>query len=638
MVKMNLLHNCNKERKIIIDEMKKLKYNYKKIRSIKHIIKDISIELTNKKLLVFNLSYFNIFVLLIIFSLKYIISIKIVLIIVSFFYLKYLIHHLLLFLYNYNLHKFNEVIKLLYKYEYAKIANGINVKNDLIIDDIYNSIYRITKSILSIYFFFMKNTFSYLFEYNNIEEIYNSSCSKNLKKLCYLKDFYFSLFIVLFELKIKKSYSEKEEKRKLYKNIRNIFKEKYKKDYKMMETSENSPFIFYFYQSFHDIIKYMFYFSHFFIFIFISIFYLSRSYFILSSYKNILKKKSNLFLTKSEKINKQNILEGKNEIISLLVDSLILLNFIHKNDKDEENYKLIENKLHNSINLIKSLKNKITKKLETKSFIRNNNLEIKDIKEDESKKNFINYLPYEEKNVYETETKLIENSIIENIEKEKYLTYDIYYYDNKEGENCEEKKNCNEQKNNYSILNGPNNRMISKEELNEENELQNSINTYSYINKYSNNKKEIEYKKEYCISSNDKDIYKEICIDNLLKELRIRFKKRRNYKYVKKKLCYDSNKKDFCIKNISSNDIDLLNEYDKCTEETTKQHKIVKISDNNENIQETVSDKIIMKNNYLCKEEDQDIYESDFLKPIENISSFREKIASSILQRNLIQK
>ncbi|CRH02719.1 conserved Plasmodium protein, unknown function [Plasmodium relictum] len=632
---MNLIPNCNKERKILINEMKKLKYNYKKKWSIIHIIKDIRNELIHKKLIVFNLSYFNMLSLMIIFSLKYVVLVKIVLIILSFLYLRYLIHYLLLFLYNYNLHKFSEVIKLLYKYEYTQIINGNSKNINIIIDDLYYSIYKIIKSILCVYFFFMRNVFSYLFECNNTEEVNNTFCSKNLKKLCYLKDFYFHLYIVLFDLKIKKSHSEKEEKRNLYKNIRNIFKEKYKNEYEMMKVSENNLLIFYFYQSFYDAIKCVFYFSHFLIFITISIFYLSKSYFILSSYKNILKKKNNLVLIEDEKINKQNILGSKNEIVLLLIDSLILLKSIQKNDEDDENYNLIENKLYNSINLIKSIKSKITKKIETKSYLLNNNVQRKNI-EDNSKNNFINFLPYEEKNVYEIESKLIENNIIEKNEEDRNLTYDIYYYDNKESENYENKKNKNKQ-NNYTVPSHANSRTVNKEELNELNELK-KFNPNSYIYKYRNNKNEAEYKEKDCVNSYNKDKSKELCIDNLLKELRMRFKKNRNYKYVKKTLCYDSNKNDFCIKKLSSYDIQMLNEYDKCTEETKKQKKIVENFNENKYVQEIVSDKTIMQNNYINNQEYQETCELDDLKPIENISSFREKIAASILQRNPIEK
>ncbi|CAD2105409.1 conserved Plasmodium protein, unknown function [Plasmodium vinckei brucechwatti] len=470
-------------------------------------------------------------------------------------------------------------------------------QNNIIIDEIYSKIYKIINSILYIHFCFMKNPFSYFFHYcsisvdqlgvscNGKNERLNKSKGNNLKRLYLLKDTYFNLYIMLYQLKTNKSNScEENEKENVYKSIRQIFKVKYKNDYKMMRT---------------DIIF---------------IWYLLKSYLFLLFYKKVIKKNNKLIcLQNHEYIGSVNISQTNKDVATLLIDSLILLKSdIQNGEQANIIYESVHKKLYDSINLVKG----------TKKIIEN---EMKKGKEVKSQKieNMVEHTPIKE-HVDDQSDKLNNSPPI--IDNEVYKTsdlsyYHIYYCVNKEIETK------NSYINSENIENGKN---ISTY-LNECNEKPASNTNPSII---QNQHEHVTYKN--CLDKKYDENYKLMCVQNMVNELKDKYKKQKNkeYIYVEKKLYYDDKCNDFSIKHISSNDSILSNkknvhvknnDYNKCNMDIYTNTKYV-TPNNTQNIYQFEN-----KNN--SHNDNNESSNPSLLIPIKDPKAFRKKITMALKQR-----
>ncbi|KEG03982.1 hypothetical protein YYE_00884 [Plasmodium vinckei vinckei] len=482
---------------------------------------------------------------------------------------------------NQNLKIFNVVLKQLSICEYGNIVTLD--QNNIIIDEIYSKIYKIINSILYIHFYFMKNPFSYFFHHSSISvdqlgvsckdknERLNKSKGNNLKRLYLLKDIYFNLYIMLYQLKPNKSNSwEENEKENVYKNIRQIFKVKYKNDYKMMKT-------------------------------------------------NIIKKNNKLIcLQNHEYIGSINISQTNKEVATLLIDSLILLkNGIQNDEQANIIYESVHKKLYDSINLVK----------DTKKVIEN---EMKKGKEVKSKKieKVVENIPITE-HVDDQSNKL--NNSPPVIDNEVYKTsdssyYHIYYCVNKEIET----------KNSY--INNDSGKNISTHfnKYNEHNEKPESNTNPSIIQ--NQHEHIITYKN--CLDKKYDENYKLMCVQNMVNELKDKYKKQKNkeYIYVEKKLYYDDKCNDFSIKHISSNDAILSsnteniyqfenknNDYNKCNMDIYTNTKYA-TPNNTENVYQFEN-----KNN--SHNDNNESSNPSLLTPIKDPKSFRNKITMSLKHR-----
>ncbi|SCM26629.1 conserved Plasmodium protein, unknown function [Plasmodium chabaudi chabaudi] len=564
-----------------------------------------------------NISYMYLFFIFTFFSVKYLFFF-----VVFFLFYKYVLYYFVFFLYKQNLKIFNAVLKQLSICEHE---NAVTLdQNNIIIDEIYSKIYKIINSILYIHFCFMKNPFSYFFHHCSIsvDQLGVSYKDKNerrnnLKRLYLLKDIYFNLYIMLYQLKTNKSNLwEENEKENIYKNIRQIFKVKYKNDYKMMEKNSNDYiYIFFFYtQKFgFIIIKRLFYFFHFFIFSFIFIWYLLKSYLFLLFYKKVIKKNNKLICLQNQKyIGSVNISQTNKEVATLLIDSLILLKSGIQNEEQANTiYESVHKKLYDSISLVKA----------TKKVIDN---EMKKGKEVGSK-----IIEKMAEHVDKQRDKLNNSPLV--IDNEVYKTtdmsyYHIYYCINKEIETKNSHINKENVKNISTHLN----------EYNECNEKYGSNTNPSIIQ--NQNEHVITYKN--CIDEKYNENYKLMCVQNMVNELKDKYKKQKNkqYIYVEKKLYYDDKCNDFSIKHISSNDSILPNkknihvkneDYNKCDMDIYTNTKVA-TPNNTENMHQ------FKNNDHNDNDDHDDNNESSnpsLLIPVKDPKAFRKKITMSLKQR-----
>ncbi|CAD2105266.1 conserved Plasmodium protein, unknown function [Plasmodium vinckei lentum] len=500
---------------------------------------------------------------------------------------------------NQNLKIFNVVLKQLSICEYENIVTLD--QNNIIIDEIYSKIYKIINSILYIHFSFMKNPFSYFFNHCFISvdqlgvsckdknERLNKSKGNNLKRLYLLKDIYFNLYIMLYQLKINKSNScEENEKENVYKNIRQIFKVKYKNDYKMMKTN------------------------------IIFIWYLLKSYLFLLFYKKVIKKNNKLIcLQNHEYIGSVNISQTNKEVATLLIDSLILLKSdIQNGEQANIIYESVHKKLYDSINLIKGTKKVIENEMKKGKEVKSQKIEkmdentpIKEHADDQSDK-LNNSPPVIDNEVYKTSD---------------LSYYHIYYCVNKEIET----KNL--YINNENIENKENGKNISTH-FNECNEKPASNTNPSIIQ--NQHEHVITYKN--CLDEKYNENYKLMCVQNMVNELKDKYKKQKNkeYIYVEKKLYYDDKCNDFSIKHISSNDSILSNkknvhvknnDYNKCNMDIYTNTKYV-TPNNTENIYQ-------FKNKNNSHNDNNESSNPSFLIPIKDPKAFRKNITMSLKQR-----
>ncbi|EUD74523.1 hypothetical protein YYG_00474 [Plasmodium vinckei petteri] len=497
---------------------------------------------------------------------------------------------------NQNLKIFNIVLKQLSICEYENIVTLD--QNNIIIDEIYSKIYKIINSILYIHFCFMKNPFSYFFNHCSISvdqlgvsckdknERLNKSKGNNLKHLYLLKDIYFNLYIMLYQLKPNKSNScEENEKENVYKNIRQIFKVKYKNDYKMMKTN------------------------------IIFIWYLLKSYLFLLFYKKVIKNNNKLIcLQNHEYIGSINISQTNKEVAALLIDSLILLKSdIQNGEQANIIYESVHKKLYDSINLVKG----------TKKVIENEMKKGKEVKSQKIEKIAEN-IPIME-HVDDQSDKL--NNSPPVIDNEVYKTsdlsyYHIYYCVNKEIET----------KNLYINNENKENEKNISTHLNECNEKPASNTNPSIIQ--NQHEHVITYKN--CLDKKYNENYKLMCVQNMVNELKDKYKKQKNkeYIYVEKKLYYDDKCNDFSIKHISSNDSILSNkknvhvknnDYNKCNMDIYTNTKYV-TPNNTENIYQFEN-----KNN--SHNDNNEISNPSLLIPIKDPKAFRKNITMSLKRR-----
>ncbi|CAD2114036.1 conserved Plasmodium protein, unknown function [Plasmodium vinckei] len=571
-----------------------------------------------------NVSYMYLFFIFPFFSVKYLFFF-----VIFFLFYKYILYYFVFFLYKQNLKIFNVVLKQLSICEYENIVTLD--QNNIIIDEIYSKIYKIINSILYIHFCFMKNPFSYFFNHCSISvdqlgvsckdknERLNKPKGNNLKHLYLLKDIYFNLYIMLYQLKTNKSNScEENEKENVYKNIRQIFKVKYKNDYKMMKTNSNDYiYIFFLYtQKFgFIIIKRLFCFLHFFIFSVIFIWYLLKSYLFLLFYKKVIKKNNKLIcLQNHEYIGSVNISQTNKEVATLLIDSLILLKSdIQNGEQANIIYESVHKKLYDSINLIKG----------TKKVIENEMKKEKEVKSQKIEKISEN-IPIME-HVDDQSDKL--NNPPPVIDNEVYKTsdlscYHIYYCVNKEIET----------KNLYINNENKENKKNISTHLNECNEKPASNTNPSIIQ--NQHEHVITYKN--CLDEKYNENYKLMCVQNMVNELKDKYKKQKNkeYIYVEKKLYYDDKCNDFSIKHISSNDSILSNkknvhvknnDYNKCNMDIYTNTKYV-TPNNTENIYQFEN-----KNN--SHNDNNESSNPSLLIPIKDPKAFRKNITMSLKQR-----
>ncbi|CAD2114105.1 conserved Plasmodium protein, unknown function [Plasmodium vinckei petteri] len=571
-----------------------------------------------------NVSYMYLFFIFTFFSVKYLFFF-----VIFFLFYKYVLYYFVFFLYKQNLKIFNIVLKQLSICEYENIVTLD--QNNIIIDEIYSKIYKIINSILYIHFCFMKNPFSYFFNHCSISvdqlgvsckdknERLNKSKGNNLKHLYLLKDIYFNLYIMLYQLKPNKSNScEENEKENVYKNIRQIFKVKYKNDYKMMKTNSNDYiYIFFLYtQKFgFIIIKRLFCFLHFFIFSVIFIWYLLKSYLFLLFYKKVIKNNNKLIcLQNHEYIGSINISQTNKEVAALLIDSLILLKSdIQNGEQANIIYESVHKKLYDSINLVKG----------TKKVIENEMKKGKEVKSQKIEKIAEN-IPIME-HVDDQSDKL--NNSPPVIDNEVYKTsdlsyYHIYYCVNKEIET----------KNLYINNENKENEKNISTHLNECNEKPASNTNPSIIQ--NQHEHVITYKN--CLDKKYNENYKLMCVQNMVNELKDKYKKQKNkeYIYVEKKLYYDDKCNDFSIKHISSNDSILSNkknvhvknnDYNKCNMDIYTNTKYV-TPNNTENIYQFEN-----KNN--SHNDNNEISNPSLLIPIKDPKAFRKNITMSLKRR-----
>ncbi|VEV59220.1 conserved Plasmodium protein, unknown function [Plasmodium vinckei vinckei] len=620
-----MIMNSYEQHKWVVKKMSELKerYNIGRYLKFKNNIRYINTIKGYK-----NVSYMYLFFIFTFFSVKYLFFF-----VIFFLFYKYVLYNFVFFLYKQNLKIFNVVLKQLSICEYGNIVTLD--QNHIIIDEIYSKIYKIINSILYIHFYFMKNPFSYFFHHSSISvdqlvvsckdknERLNKSKGNNLKRLYLLKDIYFNIYIMLYQLKPNKSNSwEENEKENVYKNIRQIFKVKYKNDYKMMKTNSNDYiYIFFLYTQKLGfiIIKRLFCFFHFFIFSIIFIWYLLKSYLFLLFYKKVIKKNNKLIcLQNHEYIGSINISQTNKEVATLLIDSLILLKSEIQNDEQANIiYESVHKKLYDSINLVK----------DTKKVIEN---EMKKGKEVKSKKieKVVENIPITE-HVDDQSNKL--NNSPPVIDNEVYKTsdssyYHIYYCVNKEIET----------KNSY--INNDSGKNISTHfnKYNEHNEKPESNTNPSIIQ--NQHEHIITYKN--CLDKKYDENYKLMCVQNMVNELKDKYKKQKNkeYIYVEKKLYYDDKCNDFSIKHISSNDAILSsnteniyqfenknNDYNKCNMDIYTNTKYA-TPNNTENVYQFEN-----KNN--GHNDNNESSNPSLLTPIKDPKSFRNKITMSLKQR-----
>ncbi|SCQ17109.1 conserved Plasmodium protein, unknown function [Plasmodium ovale] len=592
---MKIQHSCSTQHKLIQDEMRSLSRKYEEKWKSTNFLKYIKRKSTSYNITIDNFPYVYIYFFLPIFlACKHVFCVKLVFFVFLFFFLlKYIIRNILLFLYKCNLQLFNEIIKLLCTYEYAKIGKGDNKDVFLLTKDIHYSIHKIAKSILCVYFFFMKNGFSYFIQSDlTTEKKRDVDNRKNImNNLLILKKLYFHLYIVLFSLNMQGGNLKDQEKKRLYRNIRETFKSKYKSDYEMMKIRQKFMLPLHVYKMFYFVITQLFFFFHFFLFSFISILYLLRSYFVLASYRVIIEKKTKLFFVQQcDKVPSEYLSKVEEEIVSLLTESLILLRSEKINsEKCNKNYELVQGKLRNSIYLLNLMKKGTQKKCKQKKVYNTNHLH--DSRKCTHEHTLCNSVTMEitpdSKVIYEAGLDLLPHDVTaQTTAGGGAEIYHVYYCENGElNMGCEE-ITCDE-----------GSREAAREEA-----------RHNFL-----------------------------ATQHLMHELRHSFKREKNYVYVNKKLCYDKSKNDFCMQEVSPMDSLLpIGMFKGRMSHSTKQPEGSKSTDADKHPIEWSPYQIDTQNVREHKhEQDQENSEADLLKPMRDASSFRRRIATSLLRGSL---
>ncbi|SCP03580.1 conserved Plasmodium protein, unknown function [Plasmodium malariae] len=717
---MNVLYNSYVQSAYLIAEMNILNSSCKEKWNMMDLIKSVKNEQTYGISRLHKFSWLNLFFLFIPFTLVYNHVIKLVLCVVILLYIKYILNNFFLFLYKNNIQRFNELIKLLYIQAYTENNQQDKEKLEFLIDDLYCRIHKMAESILKFYFFFMQNLFFYFMVSNDIIISTNqySTTYKSIKKLFHLKKFYFHLFVVLMEIELKRDVSEEDEeeeekkkkkKKSLYKNIRNVFKSKYLKEYELMRENETNFCLFSLHQCFKSygiitilmMIRRLFCFLHLFLFTIISVYYLIKTYLVLSSYINVIKKKKKKLLPLrgvSQKDYSKYSSRDEETIISFVIDSLILLHdCVHDGMDCQYVYETVEHKLRSSLSILKSLRREIAERGVAKGMqakgvdakgVDANGVDAKGVdanRVDEKgvdakgvdanggdangvdanrvaektfnvstsgggKKNDANEQSNENiistpitcgKDVHIMGDQLIETaSSIRNNEKRKISTYEVYYYSHKEVQS-------NIQDDNYEELhNAKRNKYASGKYSNRIAAANNPL----FFQDKGNNEKKLMYKDEKYVSLHNNEKDSDLCIYNLLSELKDTFKNDKKYIYVNRELCYDNKKKDFTIKSVLYNQTNTLTcsqtltsgGYAGCTKwaSSCQQKDIVKYDNVNTQIQQgiknigTLHNRIISNNINQDKDKNKNEETSnwDCLKPMDDISSFRQRIAASLFR------
>ncbi|SBT82629.1 conserved Plasmodium protein, unknown function [Plasmodium ovale] len=591
---MKILHSCSTQHKLVLDEMRSLSRKYEEKWKSKNFLKYIKRKSTSYNITIDNFPYVYIYFFLLVFlACKHVLCVKLVFFVFLFFLLKCIIRNILLFLYKCNLQLFNEIINLLYTYEYAKIGIGDNKDVFLLTKDIHYSIHKITKSILCVYFFFMKNAFSYFVQPDlTTEKKRDVDKRKNImNNLLILKKLYFHLYIVLFSLNMQGGNLKDQEKKRLYRNIRETFKSKYKSDYEMMKIRQKFMLPHHVYKMFYFVTTQLFFFFHFFLFSFISILYLLKSYFVLASYRVIIEKKTKLFFVQQcDKVPSEYFSKVEEETVSLLTESLILLRSEKINsEKCNKNYELVQGKLRNSIYLLNLMKKGIQKKCKQKMVYNTNHLHDsrKCTHEHTSCNSVTKENTPDSRVIYEAGLDLLPHDVTaQTTAGSGAEIYHVYYCENGElSTGCEE---------------------ITCEEGSRE-------------------------------AAREEARHNFLATQYLMHELRHSFKREKNYVYVSKKLCYDKSKNDFCMEEVSPMESLLpIGMFRGRMSHSTKQPEGAKSTDVDKHSTEGSSYQIHTQNVREHKyEQDQENSEADLLKPMGDASSFRRRIATSLLQGSL---
>ncbi|SBT49312.1 conserved Plasmodium protein, unknown function [Plasmodium ovale wallikeri] len=515
-------HICSTQHKLVLDEMRSLSRKYEEKWKSKNFLKYIKRKSTSYNITIDNFPYCN-------------------------------------------LQLFNEIINLLYTYEYAKIGIGDNKDVFLLTKDIHYSIHKITKSILCVYFFFMKNAFSYFVQPDlTTEKKRDVDKRKNImNNLLILKKLYFHLYIVLFSLNMQGGNLKDQEKKRLYRNIRETFKSKYKSDYEMMK------------------IRQKFMLPH----------HVYKIYFVLASYRVIIEKKTKLFFVQQcDKVPSEYFSKVEEETVSLLTESLILLRSEKINsEKCNKNYELVQGKLRNSIYLLNLMKKGIQKKCKQKMVYNTNHLHDsrKCTHEHTSCNSVTKENTPDSRVIYEAGLDLLPHDVTaQTTAGSGAEIYHVYYCENGElSTGCEE---------------------ITCEEGSRE-------------------------------AAREEARHNFLATQYLMHELRHSFKREKNYVYVSKKLCYDKSKNDFCMEEVSPMESLLpIGMFRGRMSHSTKQPEGAKSTDVDKHSTEGSSYQIHTQNVREHKyEQDQENSEADLLKPMGDASSFRRRIATSLLQGSL---
>ncbi|GAW83673.1 hypothetical protein, conserved [Plasmodium gonderi] len=531
---------------------------------------------------------------------------KVILIIIFFKYMQYLFQNVLLFfLYNKNKQGFDELIKLLLlQLHNEKDEAEKNKDNDekvrLIVDDIYTRIQEIMKSVIWIYFVFSKNSCNHLYQPPGFSTDGSKivSTPRRIANLWDLQGVYMNLYVVLLRLKLCKvrdksvdesldeshhKSTDQQDEKTLFKNIRNVYKLKYTKEYEMMKRNDEFSFFSHFGELVCYSVKQTFICFHFFFFTTISIYYLSRSFFILSYYKNVLK-------TKLRYENSCKNRDMCDELFFLLIDSISHLSYEQtdapsgansrcvnddesQRDRKLSTYETMECNLLKCIKLINVLKSEHSKDNYDKVLHKN----PKNTNESENQEELAsNYVLPSEKEVYETEPLKdyhkdeeahsgATTSQKKQPEEDAELMYEVYVYESGNEDNQMMMQNEGKMYTERRFL-GPHSQYEHNQKTlmytykkyfncKGENSIDNDGLVKNHTSSYINDT--IWHNKQFNEVYSDQPIIdSKMCTHincaNLINELKAVFKKEKRYVYLNKKLFYDQSLCDFVIREYSS--------------------------------------------------------------------------------------
>ncbi|CAA9991086.1 conserved Plasmodium protein, unknown function [Plasmodium knowlesi strain H] len=627
--------------------------------------------------------------------------------------LKHAVSNVLIhFLYRKNDEAFQQLIQLLLlemrlNGGKKKERNKSNFKTVRpMVDGVYSNIQGMMKYIIRMYFFLYGIRYSGLLLPEDIDEKAElMSTPRRVSNLWVLRGAYLNLFVALLG---HPGESDKAEcqlhhweckypdpaERNLYKNIRDLYKVKYQKEYEIMMRSE----YFFLLQRFCEFVQHTgrkaFSYIHLVILSTMSIYCLCRSLFLLTHHIHVLEKKK-LY---------ERCCEGgsaSNELFRLLIESVAHMSedlareeestcaegnhlddvIVHNdNDNDNDNdvdndvdnddddedddddlpngqlhiYEAMQNKLRLCLNMINRIKNKHPR-YATKMLVKQKQARAQDLPGYEQPVPTCE--PHKQKEVYETEPSngqtegetAFDDPISQRKEEQRdgSLTYSVYLYESRTDEK-ETQREIKRQMESTSVENisaeHSSQQRQSQREKKEENRtegnrtnapIDNHIACCGNVDEMDKKHMEGGSSPHHCADPHGRSKPpSNLSYEVLINELKGTFTKKKRYIYLRKKLCFDESVGEFVMREVSSNGKGRSAEggVDQSVDHPSVDHLSVDHpSVDHPSVDDRSDDSGGTKQrSHVRAPSGENTREEDHLRPMVDVSTFRQSIAAAI--------